>query len=297
VVEAQEDEPLNKIEFQPMHPTPPVSLSQEAVSARPAEPRKSWLKQSLKRVLPASVAGWLSRLKRKGQVRFGSLRRVKPIARNFGMGRGYIIDRYYIEGFLERHGADIRGRVLEIGSNDYTLRFGTQVTRSDVLHVQAGNPQATIVADLTREEDFPANTFDCLILTQTLQFIYDVRAAIRTAYKILRPGGVLLATVPGISQIARGDFNRWGEHWRFTSMSAARLFEEVFPAGCVEAEAHGNVLAAVGFLHGLVVEDVGSEKLDYHDPDYEVTITIRATKPLAADGTDADGGPRPDAVY
>jgi hypothetical protein len=43
------------------------------------------------------------------------------------------LDRYYIEAFLGRHAADIRGRTLEIGDDTYTLRFGGRVTQSDVL--------------------------------------------------------------------------------------------------------------------------------------------------------------------
>jgi SAM-dependent methyltransferase len=193
-------------------------------------------------------------------VRFGDLRRLKPISRVFGFDRGLCIDRYYIENFLAKHAEDIRGHVLEIGDDTYTRRFGgDRVARSDVLHVQEGNPKATIVADLTCADSIPSDTFDCIIFTQTLQFIYDVRAAIRHLYRILKPGGVLLATFPGISQISRYDMDRWGDYWRFTTLSARRLFEEVFPPGNVTVRAYGNVLAAVAFLHGLSAEELRRE--------------------------------------
>jgi ubiquinone/menaquinone biosynthesis C-methylase UbiE len=65
-------------------------------------------------------------------------------------------------------------------------RFGGErVIQSDVLHAAAGNTTATIVADLTRADHIPSETFECIILTQTLQYIYDVRAAIGTLYRIL----------------------------------------------------------------------------------------------------------------
>jgi SAM-dependent methyltransferase len=218
-----------------------------------------------------------------GQVDFGSLRRVNPISSLFGYDRGRPIDRYYIEeDFLARHRDDIRGHVLEIGDASYTREFGgDQVAVSDVLHVDEGNPQATIVADLSSADHIPSDTFDCIILTQTLHLIYDVRSAIQTLHRILKPEGVLLATFPGISQITR---SRWGDqwYWAFTRLSARRLFEESFPATNVEVEAHGNVLAAISFLHGLAAEELREQELKSHTPGYEVIVTVRAVKPGVA---------------
>jgi SAM-dependent methyltransferase len=217
-----------------------------------------------------------------GRVHFGSLRRLRPIGRIFGSEWGQCIDRYYIESFLARYAADIHGHVLEVADNTYTRQFGgTHVQQSDVLHVSPQHPGATITADLTCADHLPSETFDCVIFTQTLQFIYDVRAALRTLYRILKPGGVLLATGNGISQIARWDMDHWGEYWRFTSLSAHKLFTEIFPVSHVTVQAHGNVLAAMAFLHGLVSEELRQDELDYFDPDYEVLITIRAVKPIA----------------
>jgi SAM-dependent methyltransferase len=202
---------------------------------------------------------------------------VKPISRSFGFDRGRPIDRYYIENFLARHAEDIQGRVLEIMDDSYTRQYGgRRVEISDVLDVAEDNPQATIVADLARADHVPSDAFDCIIFTQTLQLIYDAQAAIRTLHRILKPGGVLLATFPGISQERGGDW-----YWRFTSRSARRLFEEAFPAPSVEVETYGNVLSAISFLHGLSVEELRQQELDRRRPGYDVTITLRAVKPEA----------------
>ena len=133
-----------------------------------------------------------------GHVRFGGLRRLTPISRHYGYDRGRPIDRYYIRTFLARRSGDIRARVLEIGDDSYTRQFGSlRVTHSDVLHVSRDNPKATIVGDLASADHIESDAFDCVILTQTLHLIYDVRAALVTLHRILRPGGVLLATFPG----------------------------------------------------------------------------------------------------
>ena len=241
-----------------------------------------------RRVLPkpfrAWIRGWSTITEKSpppGRVRFGTLRRVTPISRRFGKDRGGApIDRYYIERFLATHAADIHGRVLEAQDSRYTRQFGgDRVTQSDVIHSVPGNTDATIVADLVCAPQIPSNWFDCIILSQVLLCIEDVRSAVRTLHRILRPGGVALVTVPGISQIARHDMDRWGDYWRFTTLSVQRLFESVFPSEQLKVEAHGNVLAAVGFLHGLASNELRPDELNHADPDYQLLITVRAVKP------------------
>lgn len=215
-----------------------------------------------------------------GLVRLGNLRRVKPISPVWGFDRGLPIDRYYIEQFLKTHISDIQGHILEIKDDLYASRFGgDRVTTIDILHAEEGNPSATIVADLTCASQIPTDTFDCIILTQTLHLIYDVRAALFTLYRILKPSGVLLTTVSGISKISREDMDRWGHNWSFTTLSSKRLFEEFFPKMNVAVKAYGNVLSAIAFLHGLASEELHREELDHYDPDYQVLITIKAVKP------------------
>jgi SAM-dependent methyltransferase len=214
-----------------------------------------------------------------GNLRFGDFRRLEPISREFGLDRGRPIDRYYIEGFLARNAEDIRGRVLEIKDSAFTRKYGGgRVSASDVLDIDEGNGRATIVADLTRAEDVPSEAFDCIICTQTLHFIYDISAAFRTLRRILKPGGILLATFPGIGQTS---CQKLEEHycWALTKVATRKLCEEVFAGANVEIEAYGNVLAAVAFLEGLAVRELRKEELDHHDPDYELLISLRAVKP------------------
>ncbi|MCG6533301.1 MAG: class I SAM-dependent methyltransferase [Syntrophales bacterium LBB04] len=205
------------------------------------------------------------------------------MSRVFGYDRGpQSVARYYIDKFIAEHSADIRGHVLEIGDRTYTERLGSdRVKQSDVLSVWPDNPGATIVADLTKADAIASDSFDCVILTQTLQCIYDSRGALKHITRILKPGGALLATMSGISQIARYDMDRWGEFWRFTTVSAQRLFEEFFPSDCLETKAHGNVLAAMALLYGLSSRELRQNELDFRDRDYEVIITVRAVKPTS----------------
>jgi len=214
-----------------------------------------------------------------GWVNFGSFKKLAPISRQFGYDRGLPVDRYYIEKFLAYYAGDIQGRVLEIGDDSYTRQFGgKRVTTKDVLHVKEGNPLATYVGDLTHADQIPDEMYDCFILTQTLHLVYDFRLAMRTIYRILKPGGVVLATVPGISQLATDE---WASYWcwSFTSYSAQHLFEEFFPPDNIQLEVHGNVKASIAFLEGVSAQELSEQELDYKDPCYELLITVRAEKP------------------
>lgn len=218
-------------------------------------------------------------IRRSGPIKLGKLDRTKPISNNFGFERGKAIDRYYIDAFLLQHAKDIQGRVLEVSDDSCTKKYGgNNVKQSDVLHVVEGNPKATIVSDLTNAHNIASDSFDCIILLQTLQFIYDFQSAVRELHRILKPDGVLLLTISGISQISSYDMNQWGEYWRFTTASAQRLFKEEFLPENIEVKSYGNVLAATAFLYGVAVEDLKPEQLDYQDPGYQMVITVRAVK-------------------
>src|SRR5512142_215764 len=89
--------------------------------------------EALKRAIPSGLRRWLSRKRfefgRKllwadRLTDFSALRRTTPYRRDFGWHRGQCIDRYYIDKFFLAHSDDIRGRVLEVGDPDYTLKFG-----------------------------------------------------------------------------------------------------------------------------------------------------------------------------
>lgn len=218
-------------------------------------------------------------LRKKTPVQFQDMGRIKPVSELFGLDRGMPVDRYYIERFLEKESTRIRGKALEVGDDKYTLRYGGErVSESNVLHVSEQTGQKYLNADLTILESLPAERYDCFICTQTLNFIFDVEKAIQGVDKLLRPGGTLLATVAGISQISRYDMDRWGDYWRFTTASLERLLAPVFTGG-LEIESHGNALAACAFLQGCAVEDLPNPTiLDDVDPDYQVLLTIVAQK-------------------
>lgn len=238
--------------------------------------RSDPLKTRIWRKIPHGIRQWWARQRRPGaapaQLAF------EPVSREFGFGRGKPIDRHYIERFLEASRACITGHVIEIADDQYTKRYGQGLVRSEIL-VFDGLPAPNIrLGDLTRHETLPQGELDVFICTHKLNFIYDVKTAIQGLHRSLRPGGCALVTVAAITQISRYDAVRWGDYWRFTPQGIKRLFAESFGEANVQVVVHGNSYAAACLLKGFAAEECDARLLDLVDPDYPVTIGIKAVK-------------------
>ena len=213
-----------------------------------------------------------------GLVKLGSLDTTRPISMDFGYERGNPIDRYYIEGFLERQSADVTGHVLEVSEDTYSKNYGgSKITKQDVLHYNLADPPVTIVGDMTVPGTLPDDTYDCIILTQTLQLIFELDKAIASLHAALKPGGVLLLTVPGISQTERTDWHHYW-CWSFTESSIRQLFAKKFDPAKMQVASHGNVYSCITYLTGMALEEVDRAKLDVQDPAYPMIVTLRAQK-------------------
>lgn len=265
--------------YKPVYPEARAAYNQRAYS------KLSSVKQFIKKNAPGFVLNALHKAgiyknynPPPGKVKAGHLKRLTPFSYEFGYDRGGPVDRYYIENFLDQSAARIKGRVLEIGDNFYTTKYGGKsVQQSEILHVDETNPNATFVGDLSNAPFLPDNSFDCIVLTQTLHLIYDFNAAIQTCYRVLKPGGCLLATVPGITPIDHGEWKKtW--YWSFTRAAMQKAFHDPFPWTKLSVQNFGNIFAATAFLYGMGLPEVDKKTLDHQDEHYPVIITIEAVK-------------------
>jgi SAM-dependent methyltransferase len=236
------------------------------------------LDRLVRRLPPERRPGARKRLRRLVRpVLLGTLRWNAPVSRRFGYDRGTPVDRYYIGRFLDANRASIRGRVLEVKDSGYTDRFGTAVTDREVLDADGSNPLATIVDDLATCETIPDNSFDCFILTQALQYIAEVEDAVANSYRILKPGGTLLATVPTLGQIV-DKRPHLVDYWRFTPASCKELFGEVFGPTSIEVRPYGSCLTSVALLVGMAWEELTTRELERHDPSFALLVSVRCVK-------------------
>jgi hypothetical protein len=233
-----------------------------------------------------------SRLRRAGKatrraastrtlVRWGSFRRTAPISDNFGWERGQPVDRFYIERFLERFAQDVQGDVLEVMEPLYTDRFGgDRVRRRHIVDIDEGNPRATIVADLGQPGSLGEERFDCVILTQTLQYIARPATALANVWASLRAGGVCLITAPSLSRI---DPDLAGvDLWRILPAGLAELLAETCDGAELETAGFGNALAALAFVMGLAADELDASELEVHDEHFPIVACARVRKPASA---------------
>jgi SAM-dependent methyltransferase len=203
-------------------------------------------------------------------------RSTRPASETWGFDRGRPIDRHYIDRFFASFAGDMQGDLLEIQEAVYAGRHGRNLASRNVLDIDPGNPSATLVADLAAADPIASDRFDCFVLPQTLQFIFDVRAALFHAHRILRPGGVLLATVPALSRIDPGLYT--SDYWRFTPASCERLVRDAFGGGEVMISSFGNALSCAAFVQGMSVEEFTASELDPVDSHFPLILGIRARK-------------------
>ncbi len=127
-----------------------------------------------------------------------------------------------------------------------------------------------------------ADAYDCVIFTQTLQFIDEPLVALNNLYAALKPGGSVLMTVPGIAQRDAYDDNLWGDYYRWMPRGLEHLMgKSMFETHRVEG--FGNILATQAFIHNMAIEDLSADELAHRDRDYPLIVTCVATKALESE--------------
>lgn len=200
---------------------------------------------------------------------------LRPSSTRFGLERGKPIDRVFIEKFLADNKEYIHGTVIEIGDNRYMSQYAQLIENPVIMHV---NGWGGMKGNLATGEGIVDNYADCLICTQTLQHIYDIQPCIENIYRLLKPGGTALITNGYIGELSMYDYKNWGEFWKFTDMTAEKLFSRSFDNSKINVNAYGNVKAAIGFLYGMCAEDMPNDVFEYSDSQYPMIVAVRATK-------------------
>ena len=231
-----------------------------------AGPARAWVKA---RVSPKTLVTLRILTRGLPRPRWGNLRRVRPFSAHFGFDRGTPVDRYYLHAFLDQHRADITGRVLEIQLPGYTEKYGHDLTASHTVDVVTTfNPTPSYHVDLAHADGvIPDASYDC--------FLRDLEGCLRQARRVVRPGGVILASSGCHIPLTPDTPDYWhlsGDGWR-------EITSRVWPDCEVEVTQHGNCLAATAAMMGLAAEELTPAELDARDPRYPVQVTIACRTP------------------
>jgi SAM-dependent methyltransferase len=238
----------------------------------------AWFTARVKRIAGPRITTKLRSIARGyPRPRWGNMRRVTPFSDYFGFERGTPIDRHYVSGFFAAHAREITGRILEIQSTSYAERFGAGAT---VLHSIDIEPRfnPTFCCDLAQARNvIPSESYDCFLLPNTLAHVRDLEAALENAYRVVAPGGVILATCPGFVPLIPDA----KDYWHLSADGWQLLFSRACPGSSLELESHGNCLAAVAAMYGLALEELTPAELNCQDPRYPVLVTISCRKPAS----------------
>ena len=105
---------------------------------------------------------------------------------------------------------EIRGKVLDVGcfvgilSERIMQQGGKELIGMDrlekALALAAARGIQTALADLDEAVfDFPDDNFDCVVVGEVLDYVFDPDAVIEDIYRVLKPGGKLIITVPNLA--------------------------------------------------------------------------------------------------
>lgn len=226
---------------------------------------------TLKRVMGPRLTTTLRCLTRGYELpRWGNLRRTRPFSASYGFERGTPIDRFYLHRFLTAQRALITGDVLEVQVNSTTERYGTHVRRADTFDIVADFAPTYLVDFTTSPNAVPSGAYDCVLLPNALPHFRDLDGGLRSAHRVLRPGGVMLASAGGMTPLT-GDVP---DYWRFSPEGWRERLRAVWPGAEIRVEGHGNCLAAVAAQLGLAVEELTDAELGVYDPRFPVLITM-----------------------
>jgi hypothetical protein len=210
---------------------------------------------------------------------WGNLRRLRPFSDEYGLDRGGSVDRGYIDAFVARNAAAIRGRVLEVRDDHYASGAKSRIQRLDIVDIDPSNRRATLRKDLGMPGSLPAQAYDCAIVTQTLQLVRDIDAAVENIWNALAPGGTALLSMPVLCRID-GNAGPGGDLWRFTPAGLDRFLRMRLPHDAeIAVEGHGNLVVAIAFLEGLAPQELDPDELVFEDPHFPVVACARVDRP------------------
>lgn len=208
-----------------------------------------------------------------------------PVGRllDVGCGGGRFLNR------MKKRGWDVEGSDFdEQATKKVTARYGIK----------------THVGDLS-QCDLPANHFDVITMSQTIEHLYAPEATLRECLRLLKPGGLLVMTTPNVLSIAASEF---GAHWRgweaprhlhlFSVDSLQRLTQRVgfeidearsYSAGCAgvyrvsHSLQHPETLSWLAQFKLLVWsyrKELREHRMLRANPNTGQNVLIRARKPI-----------------
>lgn len=213
--------------------------------------------------------------------RWGSFLRAAPFSDDDQREPGTPIDSFYVRAFVDANLDAVRGRVLAARDTELVDRSAVgRVSSVDVFDIDPYNVSAKILTDLCDPVAFDPASYDCIIVTQTIQRLADPALGLKVLWSALRPGGSILLSSPVVAPVDRAHgINR--DLWRYSSYGLQTLVRSVLPDAQCSACDFGSLATAIGFIAGIPKERMPQRALAWHDERVPVVACARLDRPLS----------------
>ena len=117
-----------------------------------------------------------------------------------------------------------QGRLIDLGCGDMPFRklIEPRVTAYDSLDYFPRSKSITYVADIQAMSTIEDNTYDTAICLEVLEHVPDPFRAGREIHRIVRPGGILILSVPHLNRLHEEPH----DYYRFTHYGLRTLLEK-----------------------------------------------------------------------
>jgi SAM-dependent methyltransferase len=171
--------------------------------------------------------------------------------------------------FLRDHYGNGSGiRAMELGGSNGVIKAMLPLSTYEI----APNYPAADVQDLSA---YSSATYDLVVLDQVLEHIRDPWRAVSEIHRILRPGGVSIATTPFLIHIHRHP----DDFWRFTDSGLRQLFSAF---GTVSVDGWGNRFTLKTIAYHGWLSCRNTRRLlavaTWNEPEWPLTFLTIATK-------------------
>jgi len=127
---------------------------------------------------------------------------------------------------IKQNGLKTGARILEVGcatgafikmaSNQFDM-WGLDISEFAVEQARRNNPDVShqIKKGMVEDQDFPDNFFDCIVLWDVIEHLWDPLETIKKLTKLLKPGGILAVSTPNIGAFSA---RLMGKYWHFMTV-------------------------------------------------------------------------------
>lgn len=207
-----------------------------------------------------------------------------PVERAQGALIGKSIKRFYVDNYIYKNRRSIRGVVGEMEDRRYTELYGDtrRIRESYIIEHYVDFPENErfgLDMDLSTGEGVIAEKFDCFICTQTLTYIINLEKAIDSLIKMLKQGGILLITFPGMLHRASAqELDAYKPLYGILPSAIHKLLTPYLDNIEYSMEVYGNVKCAVATLYGIPSDVFTEEEMLKKDEDYPLLVGMKIKK-------------------